>query len=129
MKISQAFPPNYKAIKAKLSPMANTVYTYGDTIYAPGIPYALAPDLLVHEETHEIQQGNDPAGWWETYLNDAEFRFKQELKAYQNQYKYFLKHNNRQEAFIFLDLLAQDLSGPIYGNVVSYKTALQLIKS
>lgn len=129
MKISKAFPPNYKYIKAKFNPPVGTLYTYGDTIYAPGIAFDLPADLIVHEETHEIQQDGDPEEWWGMYLTDVQFRLDQEVQAYRNQYRYYLKHNNRQQAFLFLDDIAHDLSGPMYGNMISYKTAFQLIKS
>lgn len=129
MKISKSFPPNYKQIKEVLNPPAGTVYTYGETIYAPGIPFDLAPDLIVHEETHERQQGDDPHGWWSVYLQKPEFRLDQELQAYRNQYRYFAEHNGRTQAFNFLKQIAMDLGGPMYGGIISYMTAMQIIKS
>ena len=89
-KISQKPPPIYKLAQEKFGVDFNkgVVFTYGDTIHVAN--GRLSPDLLVHELTHVEQQQNFPGGkeaWWELYLKDEKFRFNQEIKAYQAQYK------------------------------------------
>lgn len=129
MIVVNAYPPNYQEIGDKFDLSGTPVFTWGDTIYAPGVNFKLPEDLMVHEQTHEIQQGKDPGKWWDRFIQDASFRFDQELKAYQNQYKFFCKRHDRNKAFFFLDIIAEDLSGPMYGRMISYKTAFKLIKS
>lgn len=129
MNISNAYPPNWKEIKKVFNPKDNTVFTYGNTIYAPSVFFTLPDDLVIHEETHMQQQGEDPSGWWERYLVNKSFRFTQELRAYQNQYKFYAEHHNRNQLFFFANTIARDLSGSMYGNIVDYQTALKLIRS
>ncbi len=128
MKIVHAYPPNIDAIKEKLNPSPNTVFTYGDTIYVPSGGHVYK-DLMAHEETHMRQQGDDPKGWWDTYIASPDFRLSQEVEAYRNQYKEFSKAKNRNRLYIFLARIARDLSSSIYGGIVSYEEAFKLIRS
>ena len=131
MKIVNAWPPNIEQIRAVLTPPANTVFTYEDTIYAPGIKFELHPHLIVHERVHEKQQGNflTPQDWWTNYLENKEFRFNQELEAYQAQYVYFRANNSRNVSRGFARTIAKDLSGIMYGKIVDFTKALEMIKS
>lgn len=130
MNIVKGYPPNIEKIRAAFPLRKNTVFTYGDTIYAPDMMNRLLPDLEAHEKTHEIQQGADPEGWWDKYIADPQFRYTQELWAYQNQYRFYCKFvKGRNERFNFLKTLALDLSGPMYGNIVGFMDALNLIKN
>jgi hypothetical protein len=129
MKIVFEYPPNIEDIKKKFVLRPTVIFTYGDTIYNPGRGI-ITKDLMVHEETHQRQQGIDPAGWWMLYLNDPQFRLSQEVEAYQNQYQYFIKYNHgRNEIFLFVLKIARDLSSSLYGNVVEYHEAVKLIKN
>lgn len=116
------YPPNYKAI-AEVFNIENydgIVFTYGDDLYVPGgksVP--LDRHLMIHEETHQHQQNSmGVENWWDKYLVDVSFRFGQELEAYRNQYKSMntLPLNVRLD---YLDHLARDLSGPMYGNIMT----------
>ena len=128
MQVVADFPPNIKEIAEKFDVTPTAVYTYGDTIYAPGKGDLDLP-LLEHETIHTQQQGDDPAGWWRRYLDDADFRLGQELEAYQKQYQVAkLVYKDRNKLSKFLHSVAIDLSGPMYGNVISYKAALAAIK-
>lgn len=130
MKILIEFPPNYDEIVDKF-PFVKTLKTvafcYGDILYNP-YNGPVEEHLLVHEKTHTKQQGNDVKGWWKRYLNDAKFRFDQELEAYQNQYRYYANHHNRDATRWFLKMIATDLSSAMYGNVVNFEQAKELIK-
>lgn len=128
MKIVKDYPPNIAAIREKFDLRGkNVVFTYGDKLYVPsgaGIP----DNLMKHEETHTKQQGKDVEGWWDRYLVDNQFRLEQEVEAYQAQYKYVVENGaSRQVKRDFLQYIARDLSGPIYGHVVSFEQAKQLI--
>lgn len=130
MKIIIDYPPNIEQIKkANVFELRPTcVFTYGDTIYNPG-GGEITPDLEVHEETHYMQQGGDPEKWWNKYLADPEFRLKQEVEAYRNQYREFIKTTrDRNIIFQFVRRIAGDLASPLYGSVVTYFEAVDLIK-
>ena len=131
MKIIKDFPPNYVEICKvfDITDIKTLVFTYGDTIYAPGKTRAIPKDLKIHEKTHQKQQGNDPAGWWKKYLTDKKFRLDQEVEAYGNQYRFFIGRNhNLKEQSSFLEKIVSDLSSRIYGNIVTKLEAEKLIK-
>ena len=130
MKILDAFPPNIEAIKKVFPIMKNAVYTYGDTIYAPGIKFYLPEDLIVHEQTHYFQQIKflTVDEWWEKYLKNESFRVAQEVMAYKKQYQNFKMGRPRSEFRKFARQLAKDLSGPMYGNCIDFAEALSIIK-
>jgi hypothetical protein len=128
MKIVNQWPPNILEIRKVFKIIKDTVFTYGDTIYAPGIAFELPQHLIVHEQTHSERQGITPGLWWEKYLQDTRFRFEQELEAYRAQYQYFKSNTGRQQYRKFARTLAKDLSSPMYGNIVDFTMALEMIK-
>lgn len=102
------------------------VFTYGDTFFAKD---RLSYGLIAHEVTHTFQQlamGVD--NWWKKYFEDNQFRISQEVEAYQNQYRTY-KDNDVSVAENMVVGLANDLSGKLYGEVMTYEEALKLIKS
>jgi len=126
MKIEHRPPPNYEEIK-KHFPTADyekgTLFTYGDTCYCKTI----TPDLVIHEETHTRQQTN-PEEWWAKYFTDVDFRLSQELEAYQNQYRWAKKNfKDRNQLAKLLHHIVSDLSGKIYGEVISFHEAKKQI--
>jgi len=129
MKIVKDYPPNYKLLKKVFALHKGIVFTYGNTIYNPDNGPIDGP-LITHEETHSKQQGNNPEKWWLRYIVDADFRFVQELEAYQNQYKHFCKiKKDRNTRNRFLNLIASVLSSDMYGNICSIQEAMKSIQS
>lgn len=128
-KIVNEFPPNIKEIEKYLDLTgAKPVFAWGDVIFNPH-KAELRPDLLVHEEIHCKQMGNDPEGWWKKYLTDADFRLSQELDAYAVQYQYVKGLGvTAKKLDWFLDQLATMLSSPMYGNVVTHAQAKTAIR-
>lgn len=129
MKVLHENPPNFAAINSKFNIAGKPIaFTYGDTVYVP-TGHDLADHIQAHEQVHINQQrnGGTPA-WWERYLADPQFRFEQELEAYQVQYKFILENCNRDQRRKLLKKIATDLSGAMYGNIVSYKQAEEAIK-
>ena len=119
-------PPNFEEIDKtfKLTeqgyPIDRLVFTYGEAIYAPG-GRQLPRDIIVHESVHVRQQKKiGVKRWWSKYLNDVDFRFSQELEAYAHQAKYWKGIVNEKKYMQEVDRLAIDLSGPTYGNVMSF---------
>ena len=129
MKVIYEYPPVYDdIIRAGLKPGKDTVFAYGDAIYNPNnVP--ITPDLEVHEAVHMRQQANDVADWWIKYLTDLQFRLEQEIEAYQAQYLFIckvVKDRNRQHKI--LSKIAEFLSGPLYGGIITHSDAMEIIK-
>jgi hypothetical protein len=131
MKIVKAFPPNIGAIRDRFNIAGkNIMFAYGDILYAPGLTVELPEHLMKHEETHQRQQAAFNGGveaWWNTYLEAPWFRLEQEVEAYQNQWKCIKETMNRSERRRLLAFLVKDLSGEMYGNMVSKEEAEELI--
>ncbi len=130
MKIIDGFPPNYTDIQ-KVFPNCEehqAVFCYGDTIFNPFKIY-MRPDLEVHEEVHSKQQGKLPDVWWYKYLNDKAFRLQQEIEAYGTQYAFAKKHTSGKLLDWVKGKFAESLSGPLYGNLISYGEAESKIRN
>ncbi len=128
MKIKQENPPNYELLSQVFKVTKDNMFCYGDTIYNPNGCF-IDEILIKHEEVHSRQQGSDPDKWWQRYILDSAFRFCQELEAYQVQFKEYKKvFKDRNKQARILDVLAQDLSSPTYGNVCTYHEALMSIR-
>ena len=136
MKISRTYPPNIEEIRKHFKINDRVVFTYGDTIYNPG-GGKINQDLMEHERTHFVQQGNNVEGWWDKYIRDVSFRMSQELEAYKVQYNWFkenkcLKPNGKtrhERLRKFLGRIARDFSSEVYGFSISFEEAKILIKN
>lgn len=128
MKVLYEYPPNYEDICSHIPAVRKSktiVFTYGDTVYVPsGQP--LPSDLEAHEQVHIDRQSN-PAKWWARYLADVQFRLDEELAAYRVQYAYALEHYTRAYRRMLLTHISKDLSGAMYGKLISRKEAIKLI--
>lgn len=130
MKYSTEPPPIYARAQEMwgVRMEQGVVFTYGDTCHCLK---GWIPDWLVpHEEVHVKQQSLiSPAKWWEQYFTDPAFRLEQELEAYRVQYQWICKkHKDRATRFNWLQKMAKDLSGPMYGECVSFYQAVKLIR-
>ena len=132
MKIVKSLPPNFDAIVAVIPRAANSnvMFTYGDTIYAPG-GGDISDWLVAHEEIHCFRQGHDPEGWWKRYLVDIQFRFNEELIAHRVEWRTWMNMGarNRHERLRMMRIIAGRLSGPLYGGLVNFENARSLILS
>lgn len=128
MKILYELPPNYEDICSHIPAVRKSktiVFTYGDTVYVPsGQP--LPSDLEAHEQVHIDRQSN-PAEWWARYLVDMQFRLDEELAAYRVQYAYALENYSRDHRRALLTHISKDLSGAMYGKLITRKEAIKLI--
>lgn len=119
MKVLHLFPPNYAAINRAFKVRGKPViFCFGDTVYNPG--RIKMPDrLLAHEAVHSRQQGTDPAGWWDRYIIDSKFRLAQEIPAHCAEYAC---------APNLLDDIARRLSSALYGSLVDFAGAVDLLE-
>lgn len=128
MKIIQSLPPNINKIKEVLTPASSAVFAYNGAIYNPSGVH-LPRHLEVHEEVHIIQQAGKCDEWWDRYLSDPYFRFRQEVEAHHAQYKFIRSaESNREKVNYLVFFYAKALSGPMYGNLCTFSEALRAIK-
>lgn len=128
MKIVYTQPPNYEEILRHFTPPRNAVFVYGDTCYCPD-GRALGVDVAEHELVHVEQQGKDPAGWWQKFFDDPQFRLEQELQAYRRQYQFASIHlTDRNKLIVYARGLASDLASPMYHANLTVSEALRLIR-
>lgn len=104
----------------------DVLFTYFEGIYTAR---KISTDIFIHESVHFIRQGageneNQAKDWWLRYCSDDAFRYQEEVLAYREQYQYILRNTNRPVAFNHAKRLATDLSGPMYGKICSFQTAL-----
>jgi hypothetical protein len=87
-------------------------------------------DLIEHEKVHLQQQFEygDADAWWDKYLNDKTFRLEQELEATIVQVKEIwrlpMKVMKKPEKRKYIQWIAKQLSGPMYGFMITYNEAL-----
>lgn len=131
MNIVKEYPPNYAEICAAIPGAKEkgdtVIFTYGDIVYSPST-LSLPDHLHNHEAVHVNQQkqmGRDE--WWTKYLADTEFRLKQELQAYRVQYNTVKRKHVWQHTEELLRSIAKDLSGDMYGNIITYEEARRMI--
>lgn len=105
------------------------VFTFGNKIYNPS-KRRIDEHLYAHEAHHSEQQGENPMEWWARYLKDPAFRASQEIPAYQLQYQSAKKiSKDRNKLHAYLVLLAKDLSGEMYSDLMTFNEALDAIKN
>jgi hypothetical protein len=98
------------------------LFSWGDVIYNPsGITISQA--LLAHEDVHGQRQVGDIEGWWEKYLTDPEFRLREEFLAHCAEIMQFNATHARHMRRAYLVQVAGRLSGPLYGNLISFAKA------
>lgn len=130
MNIIYDYPPNYKKIADTFNIKDNegVIFTYGNDLYVPdGERILIDKPLIKHEKVHARQQKKIGIGlWWERFLEDADFRFTQELEAYREQYR-AMAGLTLQQRLGYLDHIASDLSGEMYGNLMTKDEAVAAI--
>lgn len=139
IKYSNNKPPNWEML-VNAAPIVsalwadNLIVTYGDTYYSK-IP--TTPDLIAHEEVHVEQQkrAGGPDEWWKLWITDINFRLEQELQAYRVQLDWWRnelisvpRNERRFKLRRMEEWIAEILSGEMYGRIVTYKKAMELIK-
>jgi hypothetical protein len=127
VQVQTGFPPNITEILKRFKVTDHTVYAYGDILYNP-TGLEIPQDLMVHEEVHQKQQNIlGVEQWWAMYLENKQFRLNQEVEAYRAQYEFLKTVFNRHSLRGALQQLAQNLSSPLYGSIITKKEAQNLI--
>lgn len=140
-------PPNFAEL-LRIFPEARQVgviFSYGDKIYNPsGLP--IPPQLLAHEAVHGERQlaytlsecdstqenNHSTEQWWKRYCEDVKFRFEEELVAHVAEVKAFnttVPKPDRERRALYLHRVAQRLSGPLYGRMITYMEARRKLQA
>jgi hypothetical protein len=112
-------PPNFEQI-LKAFPDADkpgVLFAYGDYIYSPSGAHIPEP-LLQHESVHQKRQQGpgkmSPEIWWQLYIEDNAFRYREELEAHVAEYKAQLHGIDRNQKHKLLMATAVRLVAPLY---------------
>ena len=131
MDILREYPPNYDEIVHRIPEAAqdDVIFAYSPYVYVPSGRH-LTGALQSHEAVHLQQQQDDPAGWWERYLDSVFFRFGQELEAHRAEYAWWKKWRP-QKAQKAKRLIAARLRSPLYGaqELLSEVQAIELLET
>ena len=128
MQVVNNWPPNIAKIKTFAEIFPGVVFTYGNIIYNP-FNVEIQSDLMVHEQVHMNQQGEFPEEWWNRYCRDIDFRLRQEVEAYGEQYLFIKKHVGTKRMKSVLFKMADALSSALYGKIIDFQKAEQLIRT
>lgn len=131
MKIAFERPPNWDAVIAAFPQAENApvLFCWGETIFNPQ-RIEIPTFLMVHESVHAARQKDDPAGWWERYIADAMFRLKEEVQAHKAELaavNVTVRDRNRRARN--LSVTAKRLAAPLYGGMIHYADALELLRN
>lgn len=145
MKIIKAYPPLYSRIVEAfpyIKGRPGILFAWGDRLYYPN-PTTKAQDLPVwieaHEEVHGKRQMENFSDyyqeaiedWWDKYIADPEFRLQEEIPAHQAEWRAYrdtFPENSPFDPCPYLTRVAERLSGPLYGNLISYEEARKVIQ-
>jgi len=146
MKIALTLPPNIAEIEKVFGAACRkpgVLFCYGDTIHNPtGV--SIPKELVAHEEIHSRRQLAEyftglpgerdpsepnwsPEKWWHWYLTNPQFRYNEELLAHRQEHMTFGLTHNRIERRLHLKAIADRLSGPLYGFMVTKAAASKAI--
>ena len=125
--IVRAYPPNFEAILKRFPVAINkgVFFSYGDKIYNPsGVP--ITKQLRAHEAEHGRRQiiiGVEQ--WWDRYINEPRFLLDEEIYAHHAEWRTALRTIGPG----VMRSIAGRLSGPLYGNMIKYETAVEAIQT
>lgn len=120
-------PPNYAAIKARFPECERhgVIFSYGDTIFNPS-GVSIPREVMVHEATHGLrQEAQGVEEWWKRYLAEPLFCLDEEIYAHHSEYRAAIKRHGPRPRD--LRRIAERLSGPLYGNLLTFEQAKHAI--
>lgn len=132
LKLIDDTPPNYDRIVEAFPYVLGmkVFFAYAPAVYSPS--GVMLPKVLVnHEKLHIRRQGDNPAAWWDRYIDDIDFRREEELLAHVAEYRDRVidMGNNRSARRHALAITAERLANPLYGPIYRKAEALKAIKA
>lgn len=121
MKILSTFPPNYQQIKNAVNPPPDAVFPFGDKLYNPS-GAEIPADIQYHEACHQKRQKEIGINiWWTKWINDKDFRLKEELIAFKGQLIFIKATYPAAAVKEALDEMAENLSKNYNLNISTHK--------
>lgn len=125
-------PPNFRAIRERFGravEKTGVIFTYGAVVYFPrGMGAKLPASIYAHEGVHCHRQGDNPEAWWDKYLADTAFRYREEVVAHQVEFIVACDKAGRPERRRQAAMIAKRLASPLYGNMTTKAAAMATIK-
>jgi hypothetical protein len=131
MRVVEELPPLYPEILKAFPAVARLkpIFSWGATIYNPH-RIAIDDGFMVHEGVHAMRQSDNPEAWWRRYISDAPFRLEEEFLAHLAEYRWRISAaRNRHERRALLVQIAARLSSPLYGSMISLRSAKKALAS
>lgn len=101
----------------------NTIFALAEDIYTNN---PLPPEILVHENIHLKQQAEvGVKEWVYDFLYTPSKRLEYEIEAYRAQLDFIKDRNKKAKDRV---QCAKNLSSGLYGNIISYGDAYELLK-
>lgn len=126
MRQEYGYPPNIDQVEERFHTrhIKGVIYAYAPAVYNPHELW-IPPFILEHEQVHLTRQGDDPAGWWDRYMKDEEFRYEEELLAHVREFEVrrYGKDGKRYTRYALLRETARRLIAPFYD--YKFKTLAQ----
>jgi hypothetical protein len=123
-------PPNFDQILAAFPDAGHdgVIFAYDGNVYCPS-ERVIPPALIAHEQVHLERQERlgDPDFWWTNYIEDAEFRYNEELLAHAAEFKMLKVSQDRNAGAALLMRTAMRLVAPLY-NYEPPRTLQQAMK-
>lgn len=127
------WPPNIAAVRKAFPGIigrSDVIFAYAPYIFVPE-KGPLHPALVAHELVHLDHQSRlagGPEEWWRLYIEDAEFRLMEEMRAHYAEYKWHVSADpSRKSRRKHLAMIAGRLSSGLYGNMVSLDLAKRIL--
>lgn len=121
-------PPNYEKILAVLPGAAGpgVIFAYAPDVYVPS-GKKLPPELVAHESAHIQRQAEiGVEAWWDRYLADKDFRYKEELIAHACEYDWLCRGAKTRASRRFcLKQTVRRLCSGLYGTGVTMERATE----
>jgi len=129
MEVLYTFPPLYREIDRRFNVRGKPViFTFGSRIHNPG-RIQIPNSLMVHETVHSTRQGTEPEAWWQSYLDNDEFRLIEEMEAHSAEYGHIcLETDDNRLRQRELHRIASRLASPLYGSIIGYYEARRCIE-
>ncbi|KKL98015.1 hypothetical protein LCGC14_1828690, partial [marine sediment metagenome] len=121
-------PPNFDEL-VRIFPIVGkgVIFAWGNVIYNPQ-NVNISPQLFAHEAVHQRRQRGGIEDWWRQYVDDMEFRLKEEILGHRAELANVVEMGmNRQQRRRVGRQIAKKLAGSLYGRLISPAVALREI--
>ena len=116
------------ARKFSLHGRRDIIFSWGHGVIYNPHQVLIPPELLAHEAVHGLRQsegrlergkGDRIIDWWKSYLEDIDFRLKEELAAHRTEYQWLRNHGQRRQRRHANKHVAERLASPLYGSMIT----------